>query len=178
PRIVRGQLLRSVTSGYKILDLWSDGTLIFIAPGDTEFLSWPKPLEDGSLCINPLTLAESSYLFAELSRQVYDIARPSSRKVQYRLEIRNMSVSNRPSIIVPASLKSNDWSFKIHKYPAPDSGKFLSLFWEGESIEPGEVAFGLVKQLYEWFGIEHEKIPYTKSDSGRMVIDPEKIKDD
>ena len=72
-RIVRGQLRRSVDPEDKLLELWFDGTLIFIARGDGNFLSWGKHTRSGDpLRLNQLALIESTVSFSELSKQVSD----------------------------------------------------------------------------------------------------------
>ncbi len=49
--------------------------------------------------------------------------------------------------------------------------------WRQETINSGAVAYELVQEVYHWFGISDDRIPYTKQDStGVTVIDPEALK--
>lgn len=58
---------------------------------------------------------------------------------------------------------------------APDENNSFPVSWEGE-INPGEVAFQLVRQVYEWFGVDHDRIPYTEKTGGKLVISGEEIR--
>jgi hypothetical protein len=175
PNIVRGELRRSVTRQYKILDLWRDGTLVFIGRGDCDFLSWPKPLRSGALRINQLALIETTFLFVELCRRVYNMAKPIPENMKFHLELRNMTINGNPCVLTPGPLGTMAWQFEIDTYLAPNSGKIIQFNLEGSEIKPGEVAFELLKKLYEWFGIEHENIPYTERVEDRLFIKKDKI---
>jgi hypothetical protein len=121
-RIVRGQLRRAVTRGYKLLELWPDGTLIFIAKGDGDFLSRGKHTRSAEpLRLNPLALIESTYLFAELSKQVFDQAQPRPGAINYRLELRNMTVKDTPCGLIPGPLGTFATEFGADIHRAPDT---------------------------------------------------------
>jgi hypothetical protein len=38
------------------------------------------------------------------------------------------------------------------------------------------VAFLLVSKVYEWFGIEHEHIPYVERVNDRLAVSPDQIR--
>ncbi len=124
PRIVKGQLRRATIPGYKSLELWRDGTLVFVATGDDDFLSWGTPAVVGlkhALLLNQLVLIESTYLFVELSRQVFDLARPRPKEIQYQLELRNMTVENKPCMLDPGPLSSRGRVMQLStRAPDPD----------------------------------------------------------
>jgi len=40
----------------------------------------------------------------------------------------------------------------------------------------GKISFLLVSKVYEWFGMEHARIPYKIDDESGFMLDPEKIK--
>ncbi len=175
PKIIKGQLRRTVSPEYKILDLWRDGTLIFAARGDEEFLCWGKRSRSrGPLRINPLVLSESTYLFAELSRQVFDRAQPNPREIEYRLELLNMTQDGAPCGLIPAALGTFAWEFGTDIRHAPDS--HVTITGRATDLNPGAVAFDLIAELYAWFGIEQDQIPYTERLNGGLVISPDLIK--
>jgi len=176
PRIVEGELRRAMTPGYKLLELWRDGTLIFAAPGDDEFLGWGRSAQGGGpIRVNQLALIESTYLFAELSRRVYEEARPRPNAVTYTLELRNMTMKDTPCGLIPGPLGTirSEYGMEIHR--APISGKKITVRWEKPDIVSGLIALLLVRELYAWFAIEHNRIPYTKQIGDHTEIDPEQI---
>ncbi|MCG3112053.1 MAG: ATP-binding protein [Candidatus Manganitrophus sp. SB1] len=172
PKIVRGQLRRAVNPKYRILDLWRNGTLIFATRGDEEFLSWGRPR--GALRINPLVLAESTYLFAELNRQVSANAQPHPQSIEYRLELLNMTRDGMPCGLIPGPIGTFGWEFGTDIRNAPDSQ--VTITKRSTDLDPGIVAFDLISELYGWFGLEQDKIPYTERKNGRLVISPDQIR--
>ncbi|MBI4641613.1 MAG: hypothetical protein HY731_13015 [Candidatus Tectomicrobia bacterium] len=176
-RIVQGQLRRAVDSGYKILELWRDGTLIFGVTGDGDFLCWGSHvIGGGPLRINQLALIESTYLFAELSRQVFEQAQPRPSTIEYRLELRNMTIDGTPCSLIPGPLGTFAWKFGTNIHRAPDSSGTLIARWEEAEINSGAVAFLLVSRVYEWFGIDRDQIPYVERVDSRSGISPDLIR--
>jgi hypothetical protein len=174
-RIIRGQLRRAVNTGYKILDLWRDGTLIFVATGGAEFLCWGKQTRAGGrLRINPLVLIESTYLFAELARKVFEHAQPHPEEIKYRLQLQNMTVNSEPCVLIPGPLGAFQWEFGTNIHTAPDSS--VTITGQDSDPHPGAVAFKLVAELYTWFGLEHDQIPYTEGLNDQLVISPDQIR--
>lgn len=175
--IVKGQLRRAVQPGYKILELWRDGTLIFAATGGTEFLCWGRRTqEEQPLRINQLVLLESTYLFAELSRRIFNQAEPKPRALEYGLSLRNMTAGDDPCRLISGPLGTFAWQFghDIHLAPGPNADFMKG--WDEEEIDPGVVAFRLVREVYLWFGIEYEHIPYTIKQGTGLAISPDEIK--
>jgi hypothetical protein len=175
-RIVQGMSRRAMIPGDKLLELWRDGTLIFAAPGGDEFLGWGRHAQEGRpIRINPLALIESTYLFAQLSRSLYEAAEPRPAGIEYSLELRNMTVGDVACGLVPGPLGTfaSEYGTDIHR--APHSGKIVKVTCEGADMEPRIVAFRLVSEIYVWFEIDHDRIPYTKRVGDLTEIDPEQI---
>lgn len=59
---------------------------------------------------------------------------------------------------------------------APDSGNVFPMDWDQSPINPGRVAGAILSQIYEWYGIEHDKIPYAIKEDGYYAISPDEIK--
>lgn len=176
PRIVKGQFRRACSPGYKVLELWRDGTLIFAAAGGSDFLCWGKHnMPGGPLRINPLALIESTYLFADLSRHVFEQASPNPQEIEYRLGLINMTIGDTPCLLIPGPIDSFDWTFGGNIQRAPDSHKTFTVTEDYNSLEPGDVAFDLVAELYAWFGIEQDQIPYIGKKDRRFVVSPDLI---
>ncbi len=173
-RFREGELLKTINYEYKSLELWRDGILIFAATGGTDFLCWPgKPGVKPK--INQLVLIESTILFAELSKAIFLYAEPKPKKIQYKLEIRNMPGNDTSFGLIPGPLrKFPSLSGDIH--PAPGSKLRSEITWEGNEINPGNLAFRILCKVYSWFGIAHDQIPYTKVVNGELIISREDIK--
>ncbi|MGL3710674.1 AlbA family DNA-binding domain-containing protein [Leptospirillum ferriphilum] len=172
PAIREGQVRRSVAPGWKILDLWKDGSIIFGAAGDGDFLCWGNANEE-TLIINPLALIESTYLFILLSRELFrkfSIPRPT--KATFMLSLQNPSEGDLQKGFMekPYELLSGN----LHR--APESSKEFRLecslednFYSDEESS-GKIAFELLGNLYTWFGIEENSIPYSEyTDKGRSI---------
>ncbi|MEX2263778.1 MAG: hypothetical protein WD696_17620, partial [Bryobacteraceae bacterium] len=172
--VSQGRMRRAVQPQYKLLELWRDGCLIFLADG-AEFLC--RDIEDKqklALRINPLVLAESTCLFCELARKIYEGASPRSHLAQYMIEFRNLSVNKTNPVLTPVEVGSLPWP-STRSYEAEYSGERFTV-----TADPGEdaaiTAFQLVSEVYTWFGIEQDEIPYTIESHGRRVIDVGKFR--
>ncbi|MDT7043089.1 ATP-binding protein [Candidatus Nitronereus thalassa] len=170
-RIIAGERRRVMIKKYKSLNLWRDGMLIFASEGDN-FLCWgSKP---GRLRINPLALVESLYLFSKLANLVYKEGKLPPQVVVFHLEIRNMTINEFPVGLVPGPLGSFKSIFGADIHDAPESSKKINLEWN-EEITPGVVAYRLARELYVWFGISEDHIPYTELSGTDKVISENKI---
>lgn len=174
-RILRGQLRRAVAAGSKVLELWRDGTLIFGATGDEDFLCWGRrPPGMSFLRINPLVLIESTYLFAELSRLVFEKAQPKPKVIQFTVELNNLILDGKPCVLTPGPIGSLGWEFGSDFRQPPQQRASFLVQWNDFPINPGRVSFLLVREIYRWFGIEDENIPY--KDGEEFVISPDLIR--
>lgn len=172
-RIVMGELRRVVISSWKIMELWRDGSLIYAVDAFVQPL-WGSPRPDGSLQLNPLALAEPVYLFAELSRLIYEESTQKQKRFEYRIRLQGLIQDGKRASLGEGPLQP---FFFGNGHYAPESGMDRAIAWGHEQINSGAVAYDLVKEVYNWFGIADDGIPYTKKDaSGATVIDPEALK--
>lgn len=174
PAIVKGQLRRAQTPGWKLLELWRDGTLIFVARGDEDGLCWAsrnyRPL---LYRINPLALIELTYLFHALFSKIAETSSSTVRTVVFRLDVRKPVVDEDNRLVLPGDSSSP----LPNGTEAPDdSGSFVCRVDINE-ITPERAAFLLVSQVYHWFGYEDDLVPYTKLVKGETrVVDVERIR--
>ena len=174
-RIVMGELRRVLIPSWKIMELWRDGTLIYAVDAFVQPL-WGSPRPDGSLQLNPLALAEPVYLFAELSRLIYDESQQKQKRVEYRIRLQRLIQDGKRASLSEGPLQPFFFGDGRQHY-APDSEMDKAVGWEYEQINSGAVAYDLVKEVYNWFGISDDGIPYKKKDeTGARVIDPELLK--
>lgn len=175
-RIVRGLLRRAVSEGHSSLELWRDGTLIFVATGDADFLSWGRYSVDMNfLKINQLALIETTYLFAELSNRVFfEYSSPLPSEIEFTLELKHMTVNNEPCRLYPGPIGERYFRGDLHR--APDSDVVIRSRYRGNGLRPGKLAFELIKEVYRWFEFEDNLIPYTEQIEDHLEISPDQIR--
>jgi hypothetical protein len=169
-QILENQLRRDVMPGWQILDLWRDGSLIYAADASAG-LSWGSPSRpQWGILMNPLALCETTYLFAYLSRNLYAYANPVPAVITYSISLANLEVDGKP-----AALRDNIAVF-ADIFTAPRPQFEASVRWDTGEIDVGSLSFQLAAEVFRFFGIEDERIPYARArDDGSMVIDPELI---
>lgn len=73
-----------------------------------------------------------------------------------------------------AALHSPGYEFPYNRHSAPADSRFWAIevdaAQEKPHIQPGRVAYDLIEQLYNWFGMKSDAIPYTSAEA--REIDP------
>ena len=174
-KIVMGELRRVVIPSWKIMELWRDGTLIYAVDARVQPF-WGSPRPDGSFQLNPLALAEPMYLFAALTKLVYQESLQRPQRIEYRVHFERLVENGKRASLSEGPLGPSFFG-NGNPHVAPDSKMDRTILWEGSDLEPGAVAYELVQKVYHWFGISDDRIPYTKSlSNGLTVIEPEALK--
>ncbi|MBI3351426.1 MAG: hypothetical protein HY036_02500 [Nitrospirae bacterium] len=169
--IISGQFRRCMKSEDVIIDLWRDGALIYCCDAVKNIIP-PKFSRNGVYRINPLTLIENTYLFIDFAQKIYEHATPKPHQIRFRLELINNNHSTNKFSLVPGGLNGNDWQWGGSIKEASQYKIICSTIGEKE---PGEIAFDLIGELYPYFGMEQDKIPYKKFINGRYDIDSDQI---
>ena len=69
-------------------------------------------------------------------------------------------------VLTPGPLQPRRFLFGVKEAPGCD-------FHQRETVappfDPDRVAFALASRVYEWFGFEHDKIPYVAVDNGPRI---------
>jgi len=168
---VHGEFRRSLVSGWKLLELWRDGTLLFVGAGDEEFLCWAtRSSREAGPIINNLVLTEVMLLFAELARLVYRESAPPPATVRYVVEL--CSPKDAPYSLAPFPVPV----IELQCRKAPWSGNRWSLEFDQQTTAPGQIAFALLREIYAWFGFEADRIPYVDRSGPEPVVTPESIR--
>ena len=176
--IVAGRLRRSLAVGTKIFDVHRDGVLIFIADGKGFLCYGTLPRSGVPLRLNSLALCETAYAFGRLSQVVYREARPAPQHLTFNVTFQGMRNGGRPAQMLPGPTRPDSWllPFPHEIHEAPDDGMEREVPWEGGDLHPGVVAHRLVREVYRWFGMNDEDVPYTiVLEMGERAIDPEAI---
>jgi hypothetical protein len=164
---IQGKLRRAGGKN-KGLEFWRDGMLVFVGQGGRWFLSWP-PNYQGNLALNAMVLAEASFLFARLLTKLLDHMEPKPSHLGLMTFLDNLNEEGRPAVLRP------EWR---HQVPyvltggpeAPDKGAAFERT-VSSTLSEGRIAFELLAPIYEWFSIDHDRIPYTEpaEDGSRAV---------
>jgi len=171
-RIIIGERRRWMVEKWKSLNLWRDGMLIFAAEGGRDFLCWKSPQE--RLRLHPLAFVESLYLFCKLAHQIYKNILSPPESFRLHLEIRNMTMNGSPLVLSPGPVGGFEWRSGRNEKPAPYSSKKINYECK-EEINPGLAAYQLAKELYVWFGINEDDIPYTEASGASRSISEQQI---
>jgi hypothetical protein len=166
---VRGELIRRVTTGRKGLELWQDGTLIFVGRNDEDFLGWAvrrKQVERNAY-INNYVLAEVVSLFCTLVIKVFGgiQAAPEKARVGFELtagDVQSFELSTHP-------IDPTIGSFSGNKIPAKDKTFWIEFDLKGAIAEVE--ALRLLQEIYHWFGFMDEQIPYVDFQSKPPRVD-------
>jgi hypothetical protein len=70
----------------------------------------------------------------------------------------------------------NTWGQLERGNPAPDDSVARVVEVKVEGFDVGEASYQVVREIYLWFGLEEDKIPYTTTEGESGRIDPEQIK--
>lgn len=173
-RIVRGDLRRGLVQGFKVLELWRDGVLIYAVEAGFQ-PGWGNPVTDGGVRVNPLALAEPVYLFAELTRQIYEQSTVKPGRIAYRVSFSRLVENGELAKLSEGPLEPIFFE-SGEPFVAPGPEMERTVIWEHPEVDSGAVAYRLLQEVYHWFGISDSGIPYTRRiKETTTVVDPEEL---
>ena len=169
-RIVTNELRRVTDSAWSVLELWHDGVLIYLSNAASS-LGWSSQRTPRmSFVINPLVLCENTLLFIELTRILYEHARPKRPRILYQIHLTGLGVDGKP-----VGLR-NQVQFYGDTRNAPAADFHAQVESDESEIDSGVIAYQLVAEVFRWFGFNDEAIPFTsRRNTGEMVIDRQQI---
>jgi schlafen family protein len=168
--IIRGELRRSEVHRNKLLELWRDGVLTFVAPGDEWYLCWGMESTAATgLRINNIALTELTYLFCDLALKVFEHSVPQPARLEFRLGLTGMITKGGSSRL---SSRRPNRMWPDGGNAAPGDGVIVRNTIEGLSADPGTISYALLAQLYAWFSFDAIQVPYVKRDEQPPKIDP------
>ncbi len=172
-RIMRGEMIRVTNGDRKVVDLYRDGALVFAGLADHRFLAWHNEHKQK---INPAAIIEIIYGFVQFYKLVLEDFKQPPQGFILRVDFKNLHLDGVKSYLVPYQLNSIAQTFDDGKMDAPDNEGVREITFSTENFDSGAIAYDIVKEVYLWFGIEENKIPYTKEENGLKVIDAEAIR--
>ena len=174
---LQGEFIRRLANRRKGLELWQDGTLIFVGRNDQDFLGWavkPKAGEN-NIYINNYVLTEVISLFLTATTQIFGGMQAPPEKIKVCFGLR------REDIYV--EFDGEPTTYELSAHPIDQCGSYPGrkalaaeekTFWIGFTLKdavPEVEALKLLQEIYHWFGITDEQIPYVDSTSVPSRVD-------
>lgn len=181
-RIVKGDYIEVRSAERKRIHLYEDGSLFVRVPADEDFLSWGQNTNNFQAMprLNTLALVEFTLNFCIVCGQFVTHMRPAPDEVNLNVEIKNTILDSNNRLFLIPSPVSSDWfrSSDQRSYAAPDSETKRTIRVNAKQLEarPDAAAFLLLRQIFLWFGVTQDRIPYSSSDGPLRFIDAEKIR--
>jgi len=173
--IIEGQLRRSSVPGVKILEVWRDGPLICVVPGDDWHLCWAMhSTPETGLRINNLAMAETVYLFCDWVQKTYAYATPVPEKFFIRIMFSDMNLNGKGFSLSP--YRPNPLNLREDRRPAPMAiGQHFESDFETAAARPEHMAYRLLHHVYTWFGFNAAEMPYVNREGPQPQIDPAQL---
>ena len=154
--IIRGRLRRRVANGNRLFEVWQDGAVVTVGPGDEDLLCWfmrnqtnPKP----GLPIRNFVLAEVTLNFCRLAVEIFKNAVPIPSQISFTLSLNNMTEDG-----VPCKLSTRDDSGPYAQFvghgPRDASASTVSsrITLPFDNLDAGNAAYELLGGIYTQFG--------------------------
>ncbi len=175
-RIVNGEYLEVANAERKRIRVYEDGSILVRVSGDEEYLSWGQSTDtfDKVPRLNTLSLIEFTLNFCKLCSRLVELMEPRPGEVNLRVEIKNAFFGDAKLFLIPQPVSS--WAFTAtddrHWAPEASMERRLSVSVERLRVSPNAVAYMLLRQIFYWFGVEKDEIPYTSlALDGSRVVD-------
>jgi hypothetical protein len=173
-QIVEGERL-VIEAWRKRLELFRDGT--FIALGTfSDLLGWPREGAGfvGNPKVNSLALIEFTYDFFKTYEALLDLITPLPLPIRCEIGITGAQSLEHPLWLAPYALNSIGYEHPYARSEAPADTVTRQIAVEAGQdkphVQPGQITYALVEQIYNWFGLTSETIPYASHEL--REIDP------
>jgi hypothetical protein len=173
-QIVEGEKLR-IDAWRKRLELYRDGT--FLAIGTfADLLGWPRAGDQFAQNpkVNPLALIEFTYDVIKTYDALLDNVEPLPIPIRCTLSIQGAHSYGEPVWMAPYGLGTPGFEHPYTRHHAPSDSRTWFVDVEAASerphIQPGRIAFDLIEQFYNWFGMATDMIPYASLEA--HAVDP------
>lgn len=172
-RPVLGNLLRVGKDGSgEIIDLWKNGTLVFVVEGDGEYLCWRGGSRNWQ-GINRVALIEAATNFATLAKKNLLFLKPVPSEYLLVCELNNALMENQKLFFPTGRFATPPHAGN----PAPREQMHVEINWDVVDDSEERAAYLLLTEVYAWFGLTADRMWLTKEENGKLVIDKQAIKD-
>jgi hypothetical protein len=123
------------------------------------------------LKVNPVALIESTYLFVRFAKEMYNLSEQNTTSIRFQIRVENLPEDKK------LGLQRGLLWFRMNNLGYYDGDRiFIDKTVQQNELIIEEVAFQIVAEFYTKFGYEHDRVPLTKLENGRRIIDIEEIK--
>jgi hypothetical protein len=175
-RIIKGQYFEVSSAERKRIRVYQDGSVIARVSGDEDFLSWGQNTSnfDQSPRLNTIALIEFTLNFCRFCSQLIPFLEPKPQQVNLKVDIRHAFIGQEKLFLIPYTVSS--WAFTTTdgRKDAPEESmvRMINADTDVLRLTPAYAAYKLVSQIFYWFGVEDEQIPYTsQSSTGERFVD-------
>jgi hypothetical protein len=175
-RIVNGEYLEVASAERKRIRVYEDGSVLVRISGDEDFLSWGQNTNhfDQAPRLNTLSLIEFTLNFCKLCSRLVDVMDPQPREVNLKVEIKNAFFGKAKLFLIPQPVSS--WAFTMtdDRYYAKEASMTRKVVVAMDELRtsPNAAAYKLLRQIFYWFGVERDDIPYTSlAPNGSRFVD-------
>lgn len=175
-RIIKGQYFEVSSAERKRIRVYQDGSVIVRVSGDEDFLSWGQNTSNFDLSprLNTIALIEFTLNFCRFCCQLVPFLEPKPSYVNLKVDIRHAFIGHERLFLVPYTVSS--WAFTTTdgRRDAPEESMVRVTAADTDTLRktPAYAAYKLVRQVFYWFGVEDENIPYTsQSSTGERFVD-------
>jgi len=179
-RIIDGKYLQVSSAERKRIRVYEDGSVFVRVPGDEDFLSWGQNTSNFQQAprLNTLALIEFTFNFCKFCSQLVEFLEPQPSEVKLKVEIRNAFIGQEKLFLIPYHVST--WTFAVtdSRHPArePSMVRRVTVPTNELLTTPNFAAYMLVRQIFYWFGVENEDLPYTSTASnGLRFVDQDLI---
>jgi hypothetical protein len=164
-----------IDASRKHLELHKDGSFIAVATF-ADFLGWPRDGAGfaGNPKVNSLALIEFSYDFFKTYEAILDHLDPLPVPIRCQIGIRDAHAFAEPLWMAPHALNTLGYEHPYARSQAPANTVNREIEVEAQPerphIQPGQITYGLVELIYNWFGLTSDVIPYASA--AAREIDP------
>ncbi len=176
-RIVKGEKLVVQNGDRKTIELYEDGTLLFKATAEKDFLSWSDSHKSGGVRINALPLIEAAYNFVAFYSVILNELNPKPKRIIFRIDGKNLQSNNEKIYLVPYAYGTAGFYFESDGKDAPENefSKQFEVDVNDSTLDVGGITFKIAEKIFGWFGFEKKTIPYSKNVDSVWRIDSEQI---
>jgi hypothetical protein len=169
-------------SGLRKLRVYSNGQIIFRAPGDASFLCWPSDLN--KRVANPVVIAESILSFCRFTKRIFDMMSEQPDEVALGVEIRNAGNSTDPigmyrgrlrAKMELACISGDSLSYTSESDPKQTIRvpvvELCQSSPDNEFAGADQKAYMIAIALYSMFALDSSAFPYSSGCEGAQLVD-------
>jgi hypothetical protein len=177
-RLLKGEYIEVTSAERKRIQVYEDGSVFVRVSGDDDMLSWGQNNEtfDKQPRLNTLALIEFTLNFCKFCSSIISLLEPPPSQINVKVDIRNAFFGQSKLFLIPYEVST--WAFALTDArcyaPEPSMSRRVVATSDELRTRPDVVAYTLLKQVFYWFGTQHE-IPYTSIANGLRYVDEDLI---